>query len=328
MPRNSGDSDLYLPLFAGTELARRSGNLTRFPPGNLLGNLPGNGLRVRRVAAEMNGRPPCELPAGELIRFLFYSDFGAITRPEASNWAWSNALNSDWIGGPTYPSGPANNGDLVVFDSSPGTPGNNIHLRQTGQFDHLNYGWLQGLVPVYAGNCKKFLSTFAVRMYSNSGSSNGSYVQQNWLYGPAAIHDETRHLGTSPGTNEGVVGAFGVTLNRSFNALVISPDGGAPGFGTSIPGVFSGTNGDSRYIEVYQTVDGVAGTINLRVDVEGVTRYNQTSTGFDNFRSMPGWMVLYPFLSIGDSAYNGATPGATGNTHALYTNTWALSTLA
>lgn len=40
MPRPDNSSDWYLPLFAGTELLRRSGALTTFPVGDLLGNLP------------------------------------------------------------------------------------------------------------------------------------------------------------------------------------------------------------------------------------------------------------------------------------------------
>lgn len=36
-------NDGYLPLVAGAELVRRSGGLTTFPVGNLLGTLPNNG---------------------------------------------------------------------------------------------------------------------------------------------------------------------------------------------------------------------------------------------------------------------------------------------
>lgn len=321
MPRNSGDNDLYLPLFAGTELARRSGNLTRFPPGNILGNLPAHGLRVRRLAVEQSGLPPCQLGVGNLITFLFYSDFGALTRPEASNWFWSNASNADWAGHPVYPSGPANSGQIAPFDVSAGTPGNNIHLRQTGVFGDLNYGWLQG-APVQAGFCKALLSKFAVRMFENNGSSNGTHVDQRWLFAPGAIHDENLASLAGLDVDQGNT-AFGVVLTRSFRNLVIEDT--ALGFGTTITNAFSGVNGDSIYIEVYQTIRP-DGTGNIRVDIGGVTRYNHDYTVNYYPRPDGGWAVLYPYLEFADSASNGLG-SSSGFATELYTNTWSLDVL-
>lgn len=42
MPRTADSSDWYVPLFAGTEVAARSGALTEFPTDDIIGNLPSN----------------------------------------------------------------------------------------------------------------------------------------------------------------------------------------------------------------------------------------------------------------------------------------------
>jgi hypothetical protein len=329
MPRNSGDNDLYLPLFAGTELARRSGNLTRFPPGNILGNLPSKGLRVRRYAAEQSGLPNCQLPSGNLMTFLFYSDFGIITRPEASNWYWDIATNADWAGHPIFPSGPANSGQIVPVDVSPGTPGNNIHMRQTGVYGDTNYSWLQGLIPLQAGFCKDILHRFAVRMYNNT-NFNGTSIDVRMLFAQASIHDENLSGGGGIHVDQGNT-AFGVILNRSGNTLSVSDPAGV--WTQNVANAFSGTIGDSIYIEVYQTLRS-NGSANIRVDIGGVTKINLDYTANYYPRSMGGWGVLYPYVQFQDAAAATSTgcvsqPGGgflcpTGNTHELYTNTWAL----
>lgn len=335
MPRNSGDSDLYLPLFAGTELARRSGNLTRFPPGNLLGNLPGNGLRVRRFAAEHSALPPCQLPPGELIKFLFYSDFGVVTRPEASNWYWDIATNEDWLTGDVFPRGAADDGNIVPIDVSPGTPGNNIHIRQTGVFGETNWAWLQGLIPVQTGFCKDILHKFAVRMYNNPTNFNGTTFDLRWLFAQGAIHNEnsaTPFAGID--VDQGNT-AFGVQLSRAGRTLIIE-DPAAFGFGVSLPNTFSATAPSSIYIEVYQTLRK-DGTAHLRVDVDGVTKYDIEYTPNYYPRVDGGWAQLYPYIQFSDAAAGLSTgcvaqPGGgflcpTGNVTELYTNTWSLDIL-
>lgn len=325
MPRNSGDSDLYLPLFAGTELARRSGNLTRFPPGNLLGNLPSNGLRVRRLTAEHSALPPCERPPGNLITFLFHSDFGVITRPEASNWAWDIAVDADWPGSGIQP-----------IDVSPGTPGNNIHIRQTGLFAESDFAFLQGLVPIQAGYCKDLLHKFAVRMYNNDTVFNSPRIDVRMLFAQGPIHNE----------NDGPFGgggnvvsqsntAFGVILRRSGRNIIIE-DPAAFGFGTTLVNALSATPGDSIYIEVYQTLRS-NGTGHIRVDVGGVPQYDIEYTPNYFPRVDGGWAILYPYVQFVDAMAGTSTgcvaqPGGgflcpTGNVTQLYTGTWALDVL-
>lgn len=200
MPRNSGDSDLYLPLFAGTELARRSGNLTRFPPGNLLGNLPVNGLRVRRRTSEASTTLPCEFPPGtELFNALWYSDFGDVAAGglDRSNYLWlpiNGTVEHD--------------GNRIV--SSPGVPSNNVHGSATAQFQH-KFAALYGANPIYVGNCARLRQTVEIRYYRDRGQ--GEHYRLVWLDrpiipGPVVVNDDEPLL-YNPGMQMGIMASQG-----------------------------------------------------------------------------------------------------------------------
>lgn len=78
MARSSDSAGWYLPLFAGTELVRRSGGLTSFPVENIVGTLP--------------DRPPWALPG--LVLWLDAAELTSIHTLSGAVYKWTDKSGS------------------------------------------------------------------------------------------------------------------------------------------------------------------------------------------------------------------------------------------